>query len=910
MVNPPERPQGLVITFYSYKGGVGRTMALANVAALLAQRGKRVLVVDWDLEAPGIEKYFTAYLSPDRTRESVPGIVDLIIAWEHERPIPWREALLHPQLPSGHGEVHLLTAGRSTPDYVQRMRSLQFERLFEQHALGHYLEQLREEWRESYDFVLIDSRTGITDLGGICTIHLPDVLVALFTTNAQSLEGTQFVLSHARKAHASLPVDRRLLLTVPVLARDETENLPDEAKVWHEKAASALGMFYADWLPREVPPVKAVEFLKLPYAPAWSLGERLPVVEQGTANPRYLGFAYELLTRLLASGVDWNEVLTGTLRANSTEIRAQLAEQERLVAMRRVEEAERARAELLAEQKRREAEQWAFQQRLRARQTRNWIVGLAAGLIMLGLASVRWFTQLENASRKRTLGVLGTAAGVDDPLERVLLVAEVAKELKSEDFTLLQRDRTDYLPEVVLESSIGEPISVEFSPDGSRILVIGAKGIELWEVETGLLIASRQEESKTGTADTRIRFSPDGTRALTVHAWTLRLWSVANGRELATLDSSFYLPRTARFSPDGRLVMADEGKAARIFDAVSGERMAALQADSSEVTSEFSPDGRLVLIGSDDETVSIWDVASRKHAGTFRGHLGKVISARFSPDGSLIQTTSWDRTAIWDVASGKLEVILKGSDSDRLNVTDARFSPDGRLILITSLDKTAIWDVASGKFVAPLKGDLEAISPDGRLVLTVSFGRAGLWEATSGKLVHTLEGDAVMKASARFSPDGKRLLTVSYDGTTHLWDVESARPLATFREGNSGTGSFFSPDSRYVLTGGKEGTARLWNATSGQPVAVFKGRGSMTKATFSPNSQRLLTVDEQGMGQVWSIPPTPIQWSDPQSVISMGVRKACLAPAQRIKYLQEEPDEAEARFKDCEARLGKRKVKH
>src|SRR5690349_15015464 len=47
-----------IVTFYSYKGGVGRSMALANVAVLLARRGLKVLVVDWDLEAPGLERYF------------------------------------------------------------------------------------------------------------------------------------------------------------------------------------------------------------------------------------------------------------------------------------------------------------------------------------------------------------------------------------------------------------------------------------------------------------------------------------------------------------------------------------------------------------------------------------------------------------------------------------------------------------------------------------------------------------------------------------------------------------------------------------------------------------------------------------------------------------------------------------
>ncbi len=51
----------IIVTFYSYKGGVGRSMALANVAFELAKQGKKILMVDWDLEAPGLEKYFSNY---------------------------------------------------------------------------------------------------------------------------------------------------------------------------------------------------------------------------------------------------------------------------------------------------------------------------------------------------------------------------------------------------------------------------------------------------------------------------------------------------------------------------------------------------------------------------------------------------------------------------------------------------------------------------------------------------------------------------------------------------------------------------------------------------------------------------------------------------------------------------------
>src|ERR1044071_370979 len=64
---------GTVITFYSYKGGVGRSFTLANTAVLLARWGYRVLAVDWDLEAPGLHLYFRPHLS----QMPAGGVVDL-----------------------------------------------------------------------------------------------------------------------------------------------------------------------------------------------------------------------------------------------------------------------------------------------------------------------------------------------------------------------------------------------------------------------------------------------------------------------------------------------------------------------------------------------------------------------------------------------------------------------------------------------------------------------------------------------------------------------------------------------------------------------------------------------------------------------------------------------------------------
>src|ERR1700722_5976752 len=74
------RGVGRIVTFYSFKGGTGRTMALANVAWILAANGKRVLVADWDLESPGLHRFFQPFMETEVNRKA--GIVDFIRGYE------------------------------------------------------------------------------------------------------------------------------------------------------------------------------------------------------------------------------------------------------------------------------------------------------------------------------------------------------------------------------------------------------------------------------------------------------------------------------------------------------------------------------------------------------------------------------------------------------------------------------------------------------------------------------------------------------------------------------------------------------------------------------------------------------------------------------------------------------------
>jgi tetratricopeptide (TPR) repeat protein/CO dehydrogenase nickel-insertion accessory protein CooC1 len=303
---------GQVVTFYSYKGGVGRSMALANVAVILAQWGHNVLIVDWDLEAPGIEIYFKPYLGIEAVTHQE-GVVDLL--WSAAEPEKsegqknWRDFLVDVQVPEVKGRLHLLTAGQRDDEYFRKVRSLDLHNFYYNQQGGLFVESLRNEWKEDYDYVLVDSRTGITDIGGICTIQLPDMLVLMFTATDQALTGALEVAEKARIAQQALPFDRLSIVSVPIPSRFDTQTEFKISQEWLERFSSELAELYADWLPTSVTRRDILELTKFPYVPYFSFGERLPVLEHGTNDPAGLGYAYETLAALLANNLESVELL-------------------------------------------------------------------------------------------------------------------------------------------------------------------------------------------------------------------------------------------------------------------------------------------------------------------------------------------------------------------------------------------------------------------------------------------------------------------------------------------------------------------------------------------------------------------------------------------------------------------------
>lgn len=301
---------GDIITFYSYKGGVGRTMTIANAAVMLAMRGWRVLAVDWDLEAPGLHHYFPEAMA---NRRNSYGLMDLMTSASMENePLDWRSCKF--QCFSNGLRLDLLPSGVGRQGYETVVTKFDWVEFFLNHKGEQFLEDLRNQWLDEYDFVLIDSRTGITDTSGICTVFMPNILVLVLTANEQSLSGTEFIVKQAPVRRDQLTKSRSPLTFVPVISRWDGREEKKEAEKWLKNIQERLTQCVTDWFPAGRDISEIFLSLRLPHVAYFSFGEKLPVLTESTNDLEKPSFYYAKLAELLETLSDPNSDLDSLWR--------------------------------------------------------------------------------------------------------------------------------------------------------------------------------------------------------------------------------------------------------------------------------------------------------------------------------------------------------------------------------------------------------------------------------------------------------------------------------------------------------------------------------------------------------------------------------------------------------------------
>jgi len=304
----------VIVTFYSYKGGVGRSMALANVAAWFRLQGLQVVMIDWDLEAPGLESFFATTSAERDLLRAKFGLVDLLSMYKDLFP-----SLPKPVLSSGNsgagsdslsrfveildemlpliahalipiriesaatstGKLSLLSAGCRNESrfsgYAQTVQQFDWEEFYARYQGEAYIEWMRGQLLKPNiaDVVLIDSRTGVAEMSGVCTRQLADVVVMLCAPNDQNLEGTaamakSFTRPDVLAARRGRPIE---LLPIPARVDVSEGRLVD---IFEEQFRDRLGPFIPELLRGlPVPKNPLLTFGNTPMPSDWRLANRL-----------------------------------------------------------------------------------------------------------------------------------------------------------------------------------------------------------------------------------------------------------------------------------------------------------------------------------------------------------------------------------------------------------------------------------------------------------------------------------------------------------------------------------------------------------------------------------------------------------------------------------------------------------
>lgn len=339
--------EGEVITFYSYKGGTGRSMALANCAGLMAESwpktAKPILLVDFDLEAPGLHEYFREYLPLGENLLEQNGVLELFqdLHQQVDTEIATRKANGYAGTTLDEESCHklmakfdfapylitstlqpvfLIKAGRFDDSYTKRLSAMHWQGLY--NAAPGIFRALAARWAQDYACTLIDSRTGLSDTSSICTMLLPDVLTVVFTPNRQSLTGIWHLIREAKTYRAN-SVDLRPLRIYPLPSRVE-QTSEDYRQIWRHGTKQAHHIFgevngyqalFSNLLHEfgdaEVPAATLeaglnnyFDLVQVPHSPDYAFGERLCFGRQTSTDRLSLRTAFETFLPWLVTGAE------------------------------------------------------------------------------------------------------------------------------------------------------------------------------------------------------------------------------------------------------------------------------------------------------------------------------------------------------------------------------------------------------------------------------------------------------------------------------------------------------------------------------------------------------------------------------------------------------------------------------
>ncbi|MDJ1173654.1 NACHT and WD repeat domain-containing protein, partial [Roseofilum capinflatum] len=298
---------------------------------------------------------------------------------------------------------------------------------------------------------------------------------------------------------------------------------------------------------------------------------------------------------------------------------------------------------------------------------------------------------------------------------------------------------------------------------GVMTVLAAAAGLFGWQAERRRVEAEVRADALFAQRLVEVRPVPALTRAIATTARSEQKL----GQVLPLVQSS--LAETVQVSRERQLFQGHQASV----------RSLAITPDGSKVISGSGS----TLVGSNDNTLRVWDITTGESLAILEGHQNDVTSIAITPDGSKVISGSNDNTLrVWDITTGESLAVLEGHQND---VTSIAITPDGSKVISGSEDNTLrVWDIATGESLAVLEGHQStvnsiAITPDGSKVISGSGSTLvgsndntlRVWDITTGESLAVLEGHQNDVTSIAITPDGSKVISGSWDNTLRVWDI-------------------------------------------------------------------------------------------------------------------------------------------
>ena len=280
-------------------------------------------------------------------------------------------------------------------------------------------------------------------------------------------------------------------------------------------------------------------------------------------------------------------------------------------------------------------------------------------------------------------------------------------------------------------------------------------------------------------------------------------------------------------------------------------------------------DGRWALSGSEDLTLRLWDLVSRRCLRTLQGHTHHVGSVAISAGGRWGVSACYTSLRFWDLTTGHcLRTLEAHSRGERFsNQEPVAISPDDRWVLSGGTDKTLrLWEWATGICVRRFAEHTDGIScvgflPNGRWALSGSFDKTiRLWDLSTGRCERAFHGHTHAVNCIAISPSGRWILSGSDDKTLRLWDVATGRCVKIFEGDSKEIRSVaISPDSHWALSGsgsgfGTNGALRLWELATGRCACTIVESDAVTPVAIFLDGRGGLSGSKSGAIRQWKLP--------------------------------------------------------